>query len=177
MAEMSNENNFTNWSLTNLQKLNVQDLYIRQRQSLRPWFEFFNTTKFKPPANFGTATRRLITNIEYFQTNYFIIIIILSIYCVVTTPSLLFILLAIIAGCYLVSIKNRDRQVTIMGRQIPLPHQYLAVICLCIPLLIMVGAGSAIFWILGASVFVIVLHAIFHQTPNQDSFGLQMQEV
>lgn len=42
----------TNWSLPNLQKINVQELYTRQRQSLRPWFEFFNTTKFKPPANF-----------------------------------------------------------------------------------------------------------------------------
>jgi len=30
---------------------------------------------------------------------------------------------------------------------------------------------------LGASVFVIVLHAVFHQTPNQDAFGLQMEEV
>ena len=30
---------------------------------------------------------------------------------------------------------------------------------------------------LGASVFIIVLHAIFHQTPNQDAFGLQIEEV
>ena len=87
---------------------------------------------------------------------------------------------------------------SISGRQIPLPQQYLAVAALCIPLLILVGAGSAIFWILGknsiqldsidsqkfsfssflgASVFVIVLHAVFHQTPNQDAFGLQMEEV
>lgn len=84
-----------------------------------------------------------------------------------------------------------------LGRQIPLSQQYLAVAALCIPLLILVGAGSAIFWILGknstqldsidshrfsfsfpgASVFVIVLHAVFHQTPNQDAFGLQMEEV
>jgi hypothetical protein len=35
------------------------------------------------------------------------------------------------------------------GRQIPITQQYLAVFCLCIPLLLMVGAGSAIFWILG----------------------------
>ena len=35
------------------------------------------------------------------------------------------------------------------GRQIPLTHQYAAVLCLCIPLLIIVKAGSAIFWILG----------------------------
>ncbi|CAF1376254.1 unnamed protein product [Adineta steineri] len=177
MAEVSNDNALSNWSLSNLQKINVQELYTRQRQSLRPWFEFFNTTKFKPPANVQTAMRRFISNIEHFQTNYFFVIVILSIYCVITTPSLLFILIAMAAGCYLVNIKNREKQIVIMGRQIPLTQQYIAVLCLCVPLLIMVGAGSAIFWILGASVFIIALHAIFHQTPNQDAFGLQMEEV
>ena len=29
----------------------------------------------------------------------------------------------------------------------------------------------------GASVFVIFLHALFHQTPNQEAFGVQMEEV
>ncbi len=45
----------TNWSIPSLQKINVHELYTRQRQSLRPWFEFFNTTKFKPPANIPTG--------------------------------------------------------------------------------------------------------------------------
>lgn len=40
-----------NWSLSSLQKINVYELYTRQRQSLRPWFEFFNTGKFKAPTN------------------------------------------------------------------------------------------------------------------------------
>ncbi|CAF4546262.1 unnamed protein product, partial [Rotaria magnacalcarata] len=38
MAEVSNENHFGNWSIPNLQKINVQELYTRQRQSLRSWF-------------------------------------------------------------------------------------------------------------------------------------------
>ncbi len=87
-----------NWSLSNLQKINVHELYTRQRQSLRPWFEFFNTTKFKLPVNVPTgiskrkinekiyfdlfeAFRRLLANVEHFQTNYFVIIAIISIYC------------------------------------------------------------------------------------------------
>ncbi|CAF0806525.1 unnamed protein product [Adineta ricciae] len=177
MAELSNENAFNNWSLANLQKINVQELYTRQRQSLRPWFEFFNTAKFKTPKNVATGTKRLVANIEHYQTNYVIVIIILSIYCVITTPSLLFVLLAMAAGCYVVNVKNREKQLVLMGRQIPLTQQYVAVLCLCIPLLVMVGAGAAIFWILGASVFVIALHAIFHQSPNQDAFGLQLEEV
>lgn len=64
--------------------------------------------------------------------------------------------------------KNREKPITILGnetlsienykfefdlffigRSIPLTQQYAAMIGLCIPLLILVGAGSAIFWILG----------------------------
>ncbi|CAF1683735.1 unnamed protein product, partial [Adineta ricciae] len=44
-------NNMSTWALAGLQKLNVSDLYSRQRQSLRPWMDFFNTNQFKPPAN------------------------------------------------------------------------------------------------------------------------------
>jgi hypothetical protein len=169
-------NNLSSWT-SNLQKLNVGQLYNQRSQSLRPWMEFFNTNQFKLPANPTAGARRLVSNVEYYQTNYLIVTMILSIYCVITTPALLFVLLAMIAGCYLVSLKNRDGHLTLMGRHIPLVQQYLAVICLCIPLLLMVGAGSAIFWILGASVFVILLHAFFHQTPNQEAFGVQMEEV
>jgi len=71
------------------------------------------------------------------------------------------------AGCYLVTLKNRESRLVIMGkiisfvyqiiiqlfyfigRQISLPQQHLAVCCLCVPLLLMVGASSAIFWSLG----------------------------
>ena len=38
---------------------------------------------------------------------------------------------------------------SVPGRTIPLNQQYLAVLCLCIPMLILLGVGSAIFWILG----------------------------
>ncbi|CAF0925320.1 unnamed protein product [Didymodactylos carnosus] len=165
------------WSLSNIQKLNVQELYAKQRQSMKPWLEFFNANQFKPPSNVRAGARRVLANIEYFQTNYFVVFIILSIYCVITTPTLLFVLLAMAAGFYLVDLKNRERQLSVLGRQIPVAQQYLAVACLCIPLLIMVGAGSAIFWILGASVFVIILHALFHQIHNDEAFGVQMEEV
>ncbi|CAF1256885.1 unnamed protein product [Adineta steineri] len=173
----STNNNMSTWAMSNLQKLNVTELYTQQRQSLRPWLDFFNTNQFKPPANIKAGARRLVFNVEHFQTNYFIVIIILSIYCIITTPALLFILLAMGAGCYLVSLKNRESPLTIMNHQIAISQQYLAVFCLCVPLLLMVGAGSAIFWILGASVFVIFLHALFHQTPNQEAFGVQMEEM
>jgi hypothetical protein len=41
----------SSWTLSNLQKVNVSELYSRQRQSLRPFGEFFDTSQFKPPAS------------------------------------------------------------------------------------------------------------------------------
>lgn len=88
------------WSIGNLQKINVQELYTRQKQSLRTWSEFFNTAKFRAPTSitigrliihvsklfiyylFFEAFRRLLANVEYFQANYYIVILILSVYCV-----------------------------------------------------------------------------------------------
>ena len=34
----------------------------------------------------------------------------------ITTPALFFVLLALGAGCYLVTLKNRDNQLSIMGK-------------------------------------------------------------
>jgi hypothetical protein len=50
----------SSWTLSNLQKLNVGELYSHQRQSLRPWMEFFNTSQFKPPANLKAGNKNLI---------------------------------------------------------------------------------------------------------------------
>jgi hypothetical protein len=48
-----------------------------------------------------------------------------------------------------ICLSNDYRIIRSLGRQIPISQQYIAVFCLCVPLLLMVGAGSAIFWILG----------------------------
>lgn len=69
------------WSLGSIQKLNVGELYSKQRQNMRSWGEFFNTNQFKTPGNVKAGVRRLAFNIEHFQTNYYIVVIILSIYC------------------------------------------------------------------------------------------------
>lgn len=58
--------------MANLQKINVQEIYTRQRQSLRPWFEFFNTAKFKAPANTKTGnwkrkTSEIIISLKFFD--------------------------------------------------------------------------------------------------------------
>ena len=45
------------------------------------------------------------------------------------------------------------------GHEVTLAHQY-GVICVCsLPFLFLAGAGEVVFWVLGASVFSVTVHA------------------
>ena len=46
-------------------------------------------------------------------------------------------------------------------------------------LLFFSGAGTAVFWVIGASIVLIVLHAAFYnyESEIEDAFELQMEEI
>jgi hypothetical protein len=95
---------------------------------------------------------------------------------------LLFAFAAMAGVCYWVFVKNADRKVTLWGRELTLAQQY-SVIGLCsMPVFWLVGAGAVMFWVLGASCFLIMLHASFYDVesllePEEESFELTMEEV
>lgn len=61
--------------------------------------------------------------------------------------------------------------------------QQYSIVGLCsMPLFYLVGAGAVMFWVLGASCFLIMLHAGFYDIegmiqPSEESFELTMEEV
>jgi hypothetical protein len=65
----------------NLQQLKPTEWIAKRRETLKPWGEFFNTSKFKGPTGITQAGSRLIRNIEHFQSNYLFVFIGLAIYC------------------------------------------------------------------------------------------------
>lgn len=54
------------------------------------------------------------------------------------------------------------------GKEIALAQQYAAIAVCSIPLFVIVGAGSAVFWVIGASFFFIALHASFYNFDALD---------
>lgn len=60
-----------------------------------------------------------------------------------------------------------------------LAQQYGVVVMCAMPVYYLVGAGAAMFWVLGASFFVITLHASFYNIDaliaEEDSFPLMEQ--
>lgn len=93
-------------------------------------------------------------------------------------------LLLAIAGTfylgYKLSKRHADqRSVKIFGKELSLAQQY-GVLSLCaMPLYYLVGAGAAMFWVLGASFLLITLHASFYNIEalitEEDNFPLLEQ--
>jgi len=130
------------------------------REYLRPWSEFLNTSNFKAAANIPRLSSRFLRNIKYFQSNYIAVFVALMIYCLVTSPLILLVICGVFYICH--RIRKAQVPVQIFGHQLSVQNQLIATNIAAIPVLVLVGAGSLLFWTLGASIFVISLHAAFY---------------
>uniref|UniRef100_A0A1B6MAX8 PRA1 family protein n=1 Tax=Graphocephala atropunctata TaxID=36148 RepID=A0A1B6MAX8_9HEMI len=143
------------------QSLSIKAWLSQCYQNLRPWSTFFNTSHFNPPPGIPQLTKRLMKNAVYFLSNYVVIVFILTLYCLITTPLLLLAVCASLGICYSLSRRNAQRPLVLMGRTLTMEQQYALVAGCSIPVYVLVGAGSAMFWVLGASLFFTTLHAVF----------------
>ncbi|XP_035778578.1 prenylated Rab acceptor protein 1-like [Anopheles albimanus] len=143
------------------------------RQNIRPWSEFLQTSNFKTVANVSRLTNRIIRNLAYFQSNYLFVFLGLIVYCLLTSPLILIVLGAVFYACY--KIKQNATPMAFFSRQLNTSQQCAAVGIAAVPLLYLAGAGAVMFWVLGASFFVISLHAAFYNidaivTEDMESF-------
>lgn len=129
--------------------------------TIQSWSEFFNTSRMmKAPSTRHQLTRRLVTNLNHFQGNYLCVSLILVIYCILTSPLLLVAIAAYLLTLYLVTVRSAlGKQVRIFGYRLNLQQQYSFITMLSLPPLWIAGAPSAVFWVIGASFFVVGLHA------------------
>lgn len=153
----------------NLKNMSVKQLYQLQWQKMQTWGSFVDTNRMKAPSSTTAWTRRCIRNLEHFHSNYLCVFFILVIYCVLTSPLLLLALAAALGACYLVALKNAESPMKIAGYKLSLGQQYIGIGCLSFPLFYAAGAGSAVFWVIGASFFVIGLHASIYAIESDAS--------
>merc|ERR1712158_296917 len=139
----------------------VREWLAKRRANLRPVGTFFNTANFQVPPSAGRLSKRLVKNVDYFQSNYVLVFLILVLYCLISSP-----LLIVIAGAggaaYFAAVKNETRKIAIAGHEVTLAQQYAAIATASIPFFLLAGAGGVVFWVLGASLFFITAHAAFY---------------
>merc|ERR1711972_819253 len=146
----------------------VREWLAKRRANLRPVGTFFNTANFQVPPSAGRLSKRLYKNVEYFQSNYVLVFLVLVLYCLISSPWLLIVIAAAGGASYYASSRNADRKLSIAGHEVSLFHQY-GLIALCsIPFFLWAGAGGAVFWVLGASMFFITGHAAFYNYDALD---------
>lgn len=150
-----------------------------RRQKVKPWSEFVNSKRFQPPASIPKLGRRLARNIDHFQSNYIYVFAVLIAYCLLTSPMLLLCIGASLGACYILQLKNKERKVKFIGKEVTLAQQYAGVGLASIPIFIIAGAGTAVFWVIGASIVSIVLHAALYnyESEIEEAFELQMEEI
>jgi hypothetical protein len=137
----------------------------KKHAGVRPWSEFFNLRYVSRPKGSGDAIKRILSNVARFQSNYLFVFLGLMVYCIVTNPVLLFALAFCVAVWWLMAIKNKGENIKLLGRETSAMEMYMVVGVIMIPVLYFAGAGSTVFWIIGASVVVVLVHAIFILVP------------
>lgn len=151
----------------------IREWMSKRREEIRPWGTFVKTANFEPPQSLPRWSKRLYKNIEHFQSNYVFVFLILFIYCLITSPFLLVAMAASGGSCYYASLKQAQRKLILGGREVTLAQQYAAIAVGSIPLFVIAGAGTAVFWVIGASFFIIAIHASFY---NFDALDLPLDD-
>jgi len=152
----------------NISQPAVKEWFGKRRANIRPFGVFFNTSNFQAPPSAGRLTKRLYKNVEYFQSNYVMVFIVLVLYCLITSPLLLIVIAASGGAAYIAALKNADRKISIAGHQVSLAQQYGLIGVCSIPFFLLAGAGGVVFWVLGASLFFITGHAAFYNYDALD---------
>lgn len=155
----------------------AQEWVQQKKANVKPWALFLNSNNFRPPPSITRLSKRVLKNLEYFQSNYLFVSIILIVYVLITSPLLLIAVAGSLGICYKIS----QRHTSIFNNKLTLPQVYTLIGICCLPLFYLVGAGGAIFWVLGVSCFLITIHASFYNIdsvlcPGEDELNL-LQEV
>ncbi|XP_046884948.1 prenylated Rab acceptor protein 1 isoform X2 [Hypomesus transpacificus] len=149
----------------------------KRRVSIRPWSSFVDQRKFSKPRNFGEMCQRVVKNVDTYNSNYTFIFLGLILYCIISSPMLL-IALAVFAGAfYIIHLKSLESKLVVLGKELTVPHQMGVAGAMSLPVFWLAGAGAAVFWVLGATLFVIGSHAAFRELEVTDMEELLMESV
>ncbi|XP_023949839.1 prenylated Rab acceptor protein 1 isoform X2 [Bicyclus anynana] len=144
----------------------------------RPWTQFVATENFKAPASLPRLSRRFYRNVEHFQANYLIVFLGLFAYCLITSPLLLIAMVASFFGYR--KLTSGPNTWKIGGWELTKTQQYAVAAAGSMALCWLAGAGAVLFWVLGATVTVVALHASLYDAetlpPSDDPEQFPMIE-
>lgn len=159
-------------------RLNLGDRFSSMRagglggrfSNLRPVSDFLDFKRLSKPANFSEVQSRVNYNLSHFSSNYAVVFSMLSIYALLSNWLLLFDIILVVAGMYLIGrLDGRDLEIgTFRATSSQL---YTGLLIVAVPLGLIASPFSTLLWLIGASGAVILGHASFMDKPIDEAFS------
>lgn len=137
--------------------------------NIRPPQEFFDIKRLSKPGNFGDLQSRISYNLKYYQTNYAIIVSMLSIYSLLTNLLLLFVIVFVGLGVLGIS-KLQGSDLEIGPLKLTNSQLYTGLLVVALPLGFLASPISTVLWLIGASSVSVLSHASFLEKPIETAF-------
>lgn len=141
--------------------------------TLRPPQEFFDVRHFSKPSNFSELQQRVTYNLNYYQSNYVCIVLLLSIYALVTNALLMFVIALVVGGMFAISRLQGEDLVLPIGT-ITTSQLYTTLLVVSLPLGFLASPISTMMWLVGSSCVCVFSHASFMEKPIETVFEEQV---
>ncbi|KAJ0294962.1 hypothetical protein CBS470a_000003 [Colletotrichum nupharicola] len=136
-------------------RLNIQDRFNSMRSggltarfaNLRPVGEFFDMKRLSKPGNFGEVQSRWNYNLSYFSSNYSVVFLMLSIYALLTNWLLLFDIIFVVAGMFLIG-KLDGRDLEIGTFRASTSQLWTGLLVIAIPVGLFASPFSTLLWLI-----------------------------
>jgi PRA1 family protein 1 len=138
--------------------------------NLRPISEFFDFKRLSKPANFAEMQSRLNYNLGHFSSNYAVVFSMLGVYALLTNWLLLFDIIFIVAGLYVIG-RLDGRDLEIGDFRASTSQLYTGLLVVAIPIGFIAGTFSTLLWLIGTSGAVILGHAALMDKPIDEAFS------
>ncbi|KAI2473690.1 PRA1 family protein-domain-containing protein [Annulohypoxylon bovei var. microspora] len=137
-------------------RLNIQDRFAGFRNTslssrfanMRPVSEFLDFKRLSKPANFGEVQSRVNYNLGTFSSNYALVFVLLSVYALITNPLLLFDIILLVGGMWLLGRLN-GQDLTIGTLQATSSQLYTGLLVTCGLLFLIASPFSTVLWLIG----------------------------
>lgn len=155
------------FSLESIQS-NFQSLQGRV-STLRLPQEFFDVRHFSKPSDFSEVQQRVSYNLGYYQSNYILIILLLSVYALLTNSMLMIVVGLVLGGLFVIKKLDGQDLITPFGTYTT-SQLYTGLMIVAVPLGFLASPISTMMWLIGSSCACVFSHAALMEKPIETVF-------
>ncbi|CAO1622799.1 unnamed protein product [Sympodiomycopsis kandeliae] len=147
----------------------IKGLRQERLSSLRPVGEFFDHQRISRPQDLNEATQRITYNTRHFSGNYAVLIGLLAVYGLLTSPLLLVAILFLVGGFIAIN-KFAPEPMQVGEHVVTQKSLYTGLFVIGIPLLWIASPVALLFWLIGSSAVLCLGHAAFIEPPVSSEY-------